>query len=118
MDEDLQRADRVPFLQRAAQRNRTDPVQQGHRVERGRVNGVRRPHSRTLAALLLGLSDRVLESLGPTETPDDRRRVDALATIWLRSIYGTSEIAHPRRPKPDAARSPTRGTSHSRRSPQ
>ncbi|MEV8509177.1 TetR/AcrR family transcriptional regulator [Actinoplanes sp. NPDC051475] len=54
------------------------------------------PHSRTLAALLLGLSDRMLEGLGPTETPDDQRRVDALATIWLRSIYGTSEIARPR----------------------
>ncbi|OJF10143.1 TetR family transcriptional regulator [Couchioplanes caeruleus] len=62
------------------------------------------PHSRTLAALLLGLSDRVLESLGPTETPDDRRRVDALATIWLRSIYGTSEIARPRGEPPGVER--------------
>ncbi|MEV6595555.1 TetR/AcrR family transcriptional regulator [Actinoplanes sp. NPDC051346] len=53
------------------------------------------PHSHTLAALLLGLSDRVLESLGPTDTPDDRRRLDALATIWLRAIYGTSGIARP-----------------------
>ncbi|MEU7907352.1 TetR/AcrR family transcriptional regulator [Actinoplanes sp. NPDC049118] len=58
------------------------------------------PHSRTLAVLLLGLSDRVLEGLGPAETPDVRRRVDALATIWLRSIYGTPENAHPRGSSP------------------
>jgi TetR/AcrR family transcriptional regulator, ethionamide resistance regulator len=54
------------------------------------------PHSRTLATVLLELGDRILEGVGPQDTLDDRRRADALATIWLRSIYGTAEQARPR----------------------
>ena len=54
------------------------------------------PHSRTLATVLLELSDRMLENIGPKDTPDERRRADALATIWLRSIYGVAEQARSR----------------------
>jgi TetR/AcrR family transcriptional regulator, ethionamide resistance regulator len=54
------------------------------------------PHSRTLATVLLELGDRILEGIGPQDTLGDRRRADALATIWLRSIYGTTEEARPR----------------------
>jgi AcrR family transcriptional regulator len=47
------------------------------------------PDSRALATLLLELSDRMLEHLGPDDNPADRLRAEALATVWLRSIYGT-----------------------------
>ncbi|MFI5496019.1 hypothetical protein [Actinoplanes sp. NPDC051859] len=49
------------------------------------------PDSGSLAGLLLRLSDRTLESLGPQETPEDRQRMNTLATIWARSIYGAAD---------------------------
>jgi AcrR family transcriptional regulator len=66
------------------------PVAQYIDAERAAGRAPAGPHSRTLATLLLQLSDRTLEQLGPADTPDDRHRAEALATIWLRSIHGTA----------------------------
>ena len=66
------------------------PVAQYIDAERAAGRAPDGPHSRTLATLLLQLSDRTLEQLGPVDTPDDRHRAEALATIWLRSIHGTA----------------------------
>jgi TetR/AcrR family transcriptional regulator, ethionamide resistance regulator len=72
------------------------PVTQYIDAERAAGRAPAGPDSRTLATVLLELGDRVLESIGPQDTDDDRQRADTLATIWLRSIYGTTDDARPR----------------------
>lgn len=52
------------------------------------------PDSATLAALLLELSDRVLERLTPADPGNTARRAEALVAIWLRSIYAGSADQH------------------------
>ncbi|MDN3358598.1 TetR/AcrR family transcriptional regulator [Actinomadura sp. DC4] len=71
------------------------PVAQHIDTERAAGRAPAGPPGRTLATVLLQLSDRVLEDLSPDDTAGDRHRAEALATIWLRSIYGTAEAAHP-----------------------
>jgi TetR/AcrR family transcriptional regulator, ethionamide resistance regulator len=71
------------------------------------------PDSTTLARMLLDLGDRTLESLDPLDRPDIRSRADALAAIWLRSIYGTVHAEAPDAAVPAArkGRSRSRTTS-------
>jgi AcrR family transcriptional regulator len=69
------------------------PVARHIDAERAAGRAPAGPHSRTLATALLELNDRMLEGIGPRDTVGDRRRADAMATIWLRSIYGTTEDA-------------------------
>jgi len=53
------------------------------------------PDSTTLARMLLDLGDRTLESLDPADRADIRSRAEALAAIWLRSIYAGAPAAQP-----------------------
>jgi hypothetical protein len=46
--------------------------------------------------MLLDLSDRVLERLAPDQPAATAVQADALATIWLRAIYGVADPDHPR----------------------
>jgi hypothetical protein len=66
------------------------PVAQYIDAERAAGRAPAGPHSRTLARLLLELSDRALESLGRDDNLADRRQAETLAAIWFRSVYGTT----------------------------
>ncbi|BCJ41226.1 TetR family transcriptional regulator [Actinoplanes ianthinogenes] len=66
------------------------PVAQHIDGERAAGRAPAGPDSQTLARLLLELSDRMLEHLGPEDNPADRLRAQALAVVWLRSIYGVA----------------------------
>jgi AcrR family transcriptional regulator len=52
------------------------------------------PDAATLAMMLLDVSDRVLERLKPAEPEITAVQADALATIWLRTIYGVTDPGH------------------------
>jgi AcrR family transcriptional regulator len=66
------------------------------------------PDSETLATMLLELGDRTLERLDPGDRKGIRRRAEALAAVWLRSIYADSgEVAAASR-TPPATRPRTR----------
>jgi hypothetical protein len=63
------------------------------------------PDSETLATMLLELGDRTLEQLDPADRKAIRRRAEALAAIWLRSIY--ADAGEPASPGP-GTRAPRR----------
>lgn len=47
------------------------------------------PDATTLASTLLDLNDRAMERRGRGEAPETDLHVEALTSIWLRSIYGS-----------------------------
>ena len=66
-----------------------DPVVAMIEAERRAGHAPAGPDSAALAVLLLELNDRAIESIARGhELPIDDR-IDALVTIWLRTIYGT-----------------------------
>ncbi|SHN75804.1 TetR/AcrR family transcriptional regulator [Cryptosporangium aurantiacum] len=52
------------------------------------------PDSRALATVLLELNDRALEQLSDGDPLEPEQRAGALATVWLRTIYGTAADEH------------------------
>jgi AcrR family transcriptional regulator len=85
-------ADRQSFVQPLA-----DVIQR----ERDAGHAPAGPDSVVLATVLLELNDRMLEriALGSTLTRD--QQVEALSTIWLRTIYGTLPLHDPLDHLPD-----------------
>jgi TetR/AcrR family transcriptional regulator, ethionamide resistance regulator len=89
----------VRALWDADRRSFVEPIAGMIRAERetGRAPGG--PMPETLASVLLDLNDQAMqrESLRDDATPFAREEhVDALVTIWLRSIYGTDTPGDPR----------------------
>ncbi len=50
------------------------------------------PDSRALATILLEVNDLAVERLALGDPLPVEDRIDALVTVWLRTIYGTSEL--------------------------
>lgn len=69
------------------------PVVRMIEAERAAGHAPRDPSSTALATLLLELNDHAVERLARGDALPVEDRVEALVTIWLRSIYGTEEPA-------------------------
>ncbi|MFI7589721.1 TetR/AcrR family transcriptional regulator [Spongisporangium articulatum] len=74
------------------------PVAAFVRAERRAGAAPAGPDATLLARLLLDLSDRALESVDAGDPAGTRRTADALATVWLRTVYGTTDQIRRRPP--------------------
>jgi AcrR family transcriptional regulator len=68
-----------------------DPVVAMIETERATGNAPPGPDSVALAVLLLELNDRAIESIARGHLLPLEDRIEALVTIWLRTIYGTDQ---------------------------
>lgn len=65
------------------------PIAELIEAERVAGNAPPGPDSRALATILLDLNDRSLERLALGDPLPVEERIDALVTVWVRTIYGT-----------------------------
>lgn len=68
-----------------------EPVADLIRAERAAGNAPPGADASALATVLLDLNDRALERWLSGTGPDKATHVDTLVSVWVRSIYGTSE---------------------------